>query len=255
MKVGYILKREIKNIPGLQSPYKIIVNDNYRYHSRQKLENVVLLEYCKTFLNDLPGTKSLRKHKSFFQKKKIKNNSLLNKNYSHFSKKSQNCEKNLISSIDSDNLPFLGNSSSKTKRKIYIGSNKKLPNIFEENILIKNKIKYNINYSINNSKKDNKLIKSSVFYDRKKEKEHNNNYTIQTQISQEKKINHINNYFNSKINKNKSNNSNKNINNKRTKTKMQTIFEYRIQKRIKNMNNIIDKLNTPIFMYNKNDIN
>ena len=163
--------------------------------------------------------------------------------------------KNLISSIDSDNLPFLGNSSSKTKRKIYIGSNKKLPNIFEENILIKNKIKYNINYSINNSKKDNKLIKSSVFYDRKKEKEHNNNYTIQTQISQEKKINHINNYFDSKINKNKSNNSNKNINNKRTKTKMQTIFEYRIQKRIKNMNNIIDKLNTPIFMYNKNDIN
>ena len=254
MKVGYILKREIKNIPGLQSPYKIMVNDNYRYHGRQNLENVVLLEYCKTFLNDLPGTKSLRKHKSFSQKKKIKNNSLLNKNFSHFSKKSKNCEKKLISSIDSDNLPFLGNSSSKSKRKIFIGSNKKLPNILEENILIKNKIKYNINYS-NNSKKENKLIKSSVFYDRKKGKEQNNNYTIQTQISKEKKIDHINNYFNSKINKNKRNNSNKNINNKKTKTKMQTIFEYRIQKRIKNMNNIIDKLNTPIFMYNKIDIN
>jgi hypothetical protein len=225
MKVGYILKREIKNIPGLQFPYKIMVNDNEKYHSRQKLENKVLLEYCKAFLNDLPSSKSFRKHRSFSQKKKSKNILLFSQ------------QKNVISSIDTENLPFLGDSSSKKMNKNCSSCQKKLPNILDENIPIKNKIN-----NSNNSKKENRVINSFVFYDRKNVKEKCNN-TIQT--FKDKKINQNDNFFNSVVNK-KNNNK---------KSKLQNLFEYRIKKKMKNMNNIIDKLNTPIFMYNKIDMN
>jgi hypothetical protein len=96
---------------------KIMVNDNEKYHSRQKLENKVLLEYCKTFLNDLPSSKSFRKHRSFSQKKKSKNILLFSQ------------QKNVMSSIDTENLPFLGDSSSKKMNKNCSSCRKKLPNI------------------------------------------------------------------------------------------------------------------------------
>ena len=41
-----------------------------------------------------------------------------------------------------------------------------------------------------------------------------------------------------------------NINNKH-----QNMFEYRIKNRIKSFNHIINKLNTPIFIYNKTEVN
>ena len=39
------------------------------------------------------------------------------------------------------------------------------------------------------------------------------------------------------------------------KQSIQNIYEYRIHKKIINLNNMIDKLNKPVFIYNKTEMN
>ena len=67
MKVGDILKEEIKDIPGLQYPFKVIINSNFRYSENEKIENTLFIEKCNAFMNYMETSqknKSLHKSKS-----------------------------------------------------------------------------------------------------------------------------------------------------------------------------------------------
>ena len=229
MKVGDILKSEIKDIPGLQSPYKIIINENCKYPYFQKIENEILLENCNTVLNEFSSIKILNRHRSFSQKKGLnKNNNILSMN-SFYKKNSDNLGKSSTKYIFKDNLPLL--SLTTPKKNIKLKSNNKIISqlLVNDCLLIKNKIK--------KLKKDKKNFKCLTFYRTKKEKDIIPN------------IKNVESFLNSNSTKN-------NINNKSNKTfKIQNIFEYRMNKKIKIMNNIIDKLNTPIFIYNRTETN
>ena len=230
MKVGDILKKEIKGIPGLQYPYKIIINDNCKYPYLQKLENFLFLENCNTFINEFPSNKLLNKHRSLSQKK-VLNKNISSKNFC-LKTNSDNLEKSSINQILNDNLPLLRESTPRNNIKIS-------HELFNDCALIRNKIK--------KLKKEEKYFKNITFLREKS----NNSYFTKKQSKAEKFI------INSNLKNNSNNKMNKTqkIKKKLKLKKIQNIFEYRIHQKFKNMNNIIDKLNTPIFIYNKTETN
>ena len=220
MKVGDILKKETKGIPGLQYPYKIIINDNYKYPFLHKLENFIFLEKCNTFINEFPSNKLLNKPRSLSQKKVLMKNMSSYKFY--LKTNSDNLEKAPINHLLNDNLPLLTGSTPKSNIKIS-------HDLFNDCMLIKNRIK--------KFKNEEKNIKN------KRDKEINSYF-----LKKDDK------YINSNLRNNKINKTQK-IKKRFKLKKFENIYEYRIYKKIKNMNIIIDKLNSPIFKYNNNETN
>ena len=231
MRVGDILKSEIKNIPGLKYPYKIIINEKCKYPCQQKLENDIFLGFCNTFLNELPRSKTLRNNRSHSQKKNLKFISKSSQKI-FLKKNSDNIEKSSKRTIFVENLPFLGDSTPRANNKLNSSKLKASPLLSNDFSLIKNKIAKKKNLTI---KKNNK--RNVTFYSHKK------NRGVNPIIIQRKSSNQIrrDNLFNSKL-KNKNN-----------KIFLQNVLEYRINKKIIKLNNIIDKLNTPIFINHKTE--
>ena len=102
MKVGDILKEEIKDIPGLQYPLRVIINRNFRYSENEKIENTLFIEKCNAFLNYMEAS---QKCKSFHKSK-----SLSKTVYTKHSFKN-GLFKNKLSPLrkNSDNLPIIKN--------------------------------------------------------------------------------------------------------------------------------------------------
>ena len=225
MKVGDILKKEIKGIPSLQYPYKIIINYNCKYPYLQKLDNFIFLENCNTFMNEFPRNKLYNKHRNLSQKKVLNKNSS-SKNFC-LKTDSDNLEKYSINHILNNNLPLLRESKPRNNIKIS-------QELFNECTLIRNKIK-----RLKSEVKNLKNIREKSI----------NSYFTKKQSKAEKFI----------INSNFKNNSNNKMNKTQKKKlklkKIQDLFEYRIHIKFKNMNNIIDKLNTPLFIYNRTETN
>ena len=228
MKVGDILKREIHNTPGLQYPLKIEINQNFIYPEQQKLENAIFLENCNTFLNDFHNNQSIIKRQRSYSQTKRSNQSSIKKLF--IKKNSQNFSKNTITQKLLDILPSLGDNSPKTERQILSNNNNNInPSLFNESLAIKNKIK-NLKNVKNNHKTNYSLSNTRI-----------------PKIKETKGCHHIrvDNFFNTNR-KNKANSIN---------IKTRNIFEIRIKNKMKMMNNIINKLNTPIFIYNKTEVN
>ncbi len=212
MRVGDLLKTDIEGVPGLQYPYKIIINEKCKYPYFQRIENEIFLENCIAFVNEFPSNKQFNKHRSFSQKKRlIKINNIQNNTYytkKFFLKKhSDNFEKKSLikNTLIDKNLPILRESSTpKTNIKINWNIKKNDPILLNDCLLIKNKIK--------RLKSETKNLKSLTFYG--KNRKTVNNFHQNSQYKMEK-------YFNS----NKNNNT---IMNKTQKRK--NIFEYIIQK-------------------------
>ena len=235
MKVGQILKEEIQDAPGLQYPCKIKINKNYIYPYQQKLEDSIFLENCNHFLHDIhKNEKPLRKHRSYSQKKTLK---LQTPNLKLFLKKnSQNYSKNPKMNIFSENLPLIGEPVVKTERKLSVSNTNVNSPLIKENSLLKIKLKKlnnlniqinnNTNYSLSNRKKD--IIPNIK----------------EIQASGQVRVENL---FKT------------NLKNKKKKHDdilyTQNIFQKRIKNRMKIMNNIIHKLNKPIFIYNKTETN
>ena len=225
MKVGYFLKEEIKDIPGLKYTYKIIISDDDIHTGQKKLENKIFFENCNTFLNNIHSGNSLdikNRKRSHSQKQNLKFSKSSNKKL--FLK--LNNSKNLISNILNEKLPNLKTSTPK-KKKIKTYSNKNiLSPIIKENDLIKNKL--------DNYKKEENRIKSFTIIPNKNRNISNlkfrENYLSKTMRTE-------------------------NIFNKKSKKKEINILGFRIQNKFKTINRIINKLNTPIFLYNKIEIN
>ena len=226
MKVGDILKREIHDTPGLQYPCKIKINKNFIYPEQQKLENAIFIENCNTFLNDFQFNKLIIQRQRSYSQKKGSNQSSIKKLF--IKKNSQNFSKNTITQKILDILPSLGENSPKTERQILDNNTLSL---FNENAAIKNKIKSQKNFKYNNK------INNSVS---------NAKREIIPNFKETKGCNQIkiDNYFNT--NRKKANS---------IKIKTRNIFEIRIKNKMKVMDNIINKLNTPIFIYNKTEVN
>ena len=237
MKVGEILKSEIKDIPSLKYPYKVLINEQFSYPENKKYENAILFNNCNSLLSSFPSKKSLKKHRSHSQKKNlIFNNKMLTKEF-YLKTNSDKFGKTSKPSIFEENLPVIKNKTPKANIKIYASSSKFDPIFYNDCLLIRNKIK-KLKNNTNN-------IKYMTFYKPKKEKENNNplfKERTQTQINQSKQKNNIFNY----ILRNKNNKINQ-------KQYTQTVFESKINKRIKKLNQIINRLNTPLFAYNKTE--
>ena len=227
MKVGDILKREIHDTPGLQYPLKIKLNQNFIYPEQQKLENAIFLENCNTFLNDFHNNQSIIKRQRSYSQTKKSNQTSIKKLF--IKKNSQNYSKNTITQKLLDILPSIGDISPKTERQILSNNNNVTPSLFNESSAIKNKIK-NCKKAKNNHKTNYSLSNTRI----PKIKE--------TKGGNQKRVD---NFFNTNR-KNKANSIN---------IKTRNIFEIRIKNKMKMMNNIINKLNTPIFIYNKTEVN
>ena len=234
MKVGEILKEEIQDTPGLQYPFKIKINKNYIYPYRQKLENSIFLENCNNFLNDIHrNKKSLRKHRSYSHKKNLK---LQVPNIKLFLKKnSQNYSKNPKMNLFNENFPLLGEIAAKKERKLSVSNANVFTSSINGNTLLKNKLNglNNLNIDINNNTNYSLSNRKKCIIKNLKELQAN------SQIKGE-------NRFKTSVKKKKNNND---------ILYTQNIFEYRLKNRMKVMNNIINKLNTPIFIYNKTETN
>ena len=240
MKVGDILKSEIKDTPGLKLPYKIIINEKCKYTFFQKLENAIYLENCNNFVNNFTSNKSLRQHRSFSQKKCLKmSNQPITQRYS-FKKNSDNFGRASKPNIFTENLPLI-DKINKENKKLKLSNSKEFDTIFNDCSKIRKKIK--------KLKIDTNNIKSLTFYNHKKE-------NVFTHDSKERKnSNHIKNenIFNYIVKtKNNKKKSSKIINQKQS---LQNLFEYKMHQKMKKLNNIIYKLNTPIFIYNKTEMN
>ena len=235
MKVGEILKSEIKDIPCLQYPYKVIVNEQFSYPQNKKCENAILFNSCNSLLNSFSSQKSLKKHRSYSQKKNlIFNNKIIKTIF--LKKNTENYEKNSKPSIFEENLPFIKNKTPRANIKISPSFSKFDPIFYNDCFLIRNKIKKLKTHKNN--------IKAVTFYNHKKEMPINPTFKERTQI----KINHnkkdIILKYNSRDKKIKIN----------QKEFIQTVFEYKMNKRIKKLNKIINRLDTPIFTYKQTEI-
>ena len=228
MKVGEILKGEIRGIPGLHYPCKIKIYENYNYPKRQKMENTIFIENCNTFLHDI---KTIR---SYSQKKNISKINNNNKNQisvkKFFMKKnSENFAKFSVPNVLLENLPVIGDSTPKVKNKTAF---KKI----DEGSLFKRKINKMKTLNIEKDSFSNHRYRS--FSSRKRCT--TSNYQDSKCINQIR----VENLFNSVL-KNKKN----------KKPLMQNSLEYILQNKIVVMNNMIGKLNKPIFICNKTNIN
>ena len=235
-KVGEILKSEIKDIPSLKSPYKILVSEQFSYPQNKKYENAILIHNCKSLLSSFPSKKSLKKHRSYSQKKHLLYNDEMLIKKIFIKNNTDNFANSSKSPIFEDNLPFIKNKTPRTNIKISPSFSKFGPILDNDCLLIRNKIK--------KLKIETKNIKNLTFYKYKKEKDINSLFKerTQTQINHNKRDNLFN--YNSR-------NKNNKINQKKF---IQTVFEYKMNKRIKKLNQIINRLDTPIFTYHKTEI-
>ena len=268
MKVGEILKEEIQDKPGLQCPYKIKVNKKYKYPFKQKMENSIFIESCNTFLNSFQNrNKIVQRQRSFSQRKTITSlpstKCFLKLNSVNYPKKP---ELNLFN----DNFPLINDSKHKIKRKLSLD----IRNIKNSKHKIKRKLSLDNNEREHEYKTERKLSSdknnfspilnpNSIFKNKINKIKHFNRKMdniisnslpdkkrkIIPSIKEQKPIIQIRieNIFNTVLG-----NKNKKIN-KRYLT--QNIFEYRIKNKLKAMDNIINKLNTPIFIINKSEMN
>ena len=256
MKVGDILKKEVKGTPGLKYPYKIIINEKCKYPKEQIIENEIYIENCNLFLNDLYNKRSINTRNSYSHKKNInsfsfkiletkKNNSVkklfLKKNTVNFKNNT---------SMRKDILPLIRNSTPKKVLKVNNNSNsnsdsnsnnnslKKITqSLFNnENSIIKNKIK---KLKTLNNDKDPLTNTSSSLFSKKA------GMTPTFKSGKIKKNLLFENLFNYK-HKNKSIKKN---------NKKQTLLSSRLQYKMNNINHIIDKLNKPIFINIKTEMN
>ena len=234
MKVGDILKEEIQDSPALHYPCKIKVNKNFIYPLQQKLENSIFFENCNTFINCFQSNKKIiRSYRSYSQRKATNNiptsKLFLKKNSDNYDKKKQK----II--LFNKNFPLIKDSETKVQKRLSLDNRNSNPMLTERSIL-KNKINKikNINYENN--------IASFSISNKKRENIQN--------IKERKSINQIKgeNIFNVDLKlKNKKSNNNRCL--------TQNIFEYRIKNKMKVINHIINKLNTPIFIVNKLEMN
>ena len=235
-KVGVILKSEIKDIPSLKYPCKILISEPFSYPQNKKFENALFFNNCNSLLSSFPSKKSLKKHRSYSQKKSLiyNNKMLINKIF--LKNNTNNLANTSKSPIFEDNCPFIENKTPRANIKISPSFSKFGPILDNDCQLIRNKIK-KLKIHTNN-------IKSLTFYNHKKEKGINPLFKerTQTQINHNKRDNLFN--YNSR-------NKNNKINQKHF---IQTIFEYKLNKRIKKLNQIIHRLDTPIFIYHKTEI-
>ena len=226
MKVGEILKGEIRDVPGLHYPCKIKINENYNYPKRQKMENTIFIENCNTFLHDIKTIRSYSQKKNI---SKINNNNQISVKKLFLKKNSENFAKFSVPNVLLENLPIIGDSTPKVK------NNNAFKNI-DESSLFKRKI--NKMKTLNVEKDSSSHHYHRSFSSRKRCT--TSNYQDSKCINQIR----IENLFNS-ILKNKKN----------KKPLIQNSLEYILQNKIVVMNNMIDKLNKPIFICNKTNIN
>jgi hypothetical protein len=254
MKVGDILKKEVKDTPGLQYPYKIIINEKCKYPKEQIIENEIYIENCNLFLNELYNKRSINKHNSYSQKRNINSYS-----FKIFETKKNNSIKKLLlrkntvnlnnnTSMQKDILPLIGNSTPKKVLKFNSNSNsnsnsnnnsqKKITHSLfnNEKSFLKNKIKKL--KTLNNDKDPFTNTSSSLFTKKA-------GMTPTYKSRKMKKNTLFENLFNYR-HKNKSIKKN---------SKKHTLLSSRLQYKINNINHIIDKLNRPIFINIKTEMN
>jgi hypothetical protein len=254
MKVGDILKKEVKDTPGLQYPYKIIINEKCKYPTEQIIENEIYIENCNLFLNDLYNKRSINPHNSYSHKKNVNTCS-----FKIFESKKNNSIKKLFlrkntvnlinnTSMQKDILPLIGNSTPKKVLKFNSNSNsnsnsnnnsqKKITHSLfnNEKSFLKNKIKKL--KTLNNDKDPFTNTSSSLFTKKA-------GMTPTYKSRKMKKNTLFENLFNYR-HKNKSIKKN---------SKKHTLLSSRLQYKINNINHIIDKLNRPIFINIKTEMN
>jgi hypothetical protein len=242
MKVGDILKKDVQNSRGLKLPYKIIINENCRYPTKQIIENEIYLENCNIFLNDFHNKKTIFPHTSHSYNKKpinkfkiieskINNNKpnkklLLRKNTVNIPKRA---------SIHK-NFPILRLSTPKKKRnKDNSNSTQKIKKLLlNENSMFKNKLN-----KLKLLQTENNKITSNTTIPKKSGK--TPTYKFKKVLNSVK----IENFFNNRIKKIHIINTNKNP----------SLLGFRLENKMKKMNHIIYKLNKPIFINIKNEMN
>ena len=243
MKVGDILKEEVKDMQGLHYPFKIITNNRFIYSQKQKIENSLLLCHCNAFINDLQNgqtstTKKFQRSqslsKTMYRSKSIQNSTTSKR---LFRKYTISLEKNPLKA----NLPLIKDNCPLNKRKNISHNSEKKVNDF---IFESKNININEKKILNSDKKigDNN---DKIF-------EENNDYNIN---------NNLTNFVihsskrgvtpNIKIKKNlKSNVVNHFIVYKKSNATTKNKFNLRYNRKLKLMNQIIDKLNKPLFINN-----
>ncbi len=225
MKVGDILKGEVRGVPGLHYPCKIKIYEKYNYPKQQKMENTLFIENCNTFLHNI---KTIRSHSQKKDINKINNKQMSIKKF-FLKKNSENFAKVSLPTEFSEPLPVIGDSTPKNKNLTAFRN-------IDDSTLLKRKI--NKMKTLNMEKKEKKSFRHRSFSTKKR-------CTISS-YKDSKSINQIRieNLFNSVL-KNKKN----------KKPLIENSLEYILQNKMVIMNNIIDKLNKPIFILNKTNVN
>ena len=232
MKVGDILKEEIQDAPGLQYPYKIKINNRYQYPITLKLEDSIFIKNCDAFLNGFQNNKTIvRRHRSCTQKETLKQ-SVTPKLF--LKKNTQNYSKNTKLNLFNDNLPIIKVSEQRAERKLSF-SGKIMEPALSKSFNFKNKLNKMKNLDI-----DNNIESFSKSY---KKKEIFLNIKGKKSSNQLRVVNLFNTDLKTKTNKNSK------------RYVAQNVFEKRVKHKIKVMNSIINKLNTPIFIFNKTEMN
>lgn len=241
MKVGDILKKEVKNSRGLKLPYKIIINEKCKYPKIQIIENEIYLENCNIFLNDFHIKKTIYPHISHSYKRPINDFKLIeSKINNNKPNKKLFLRKNTVNVSKSasirKNFPILRLSTPKRlKNNDNSNSSQKIKTLLlNENSIFKNKLnKLKILHAENNKIASNTTIPKK---------------TGKTPTYKLKKVLNsvrIENLFNNTTKKKNIINTNKNP----------SLLGFRLENKMKKVNHIIYKLNKPIFINTKNALN
>jgi hypothetical protein len=237
MRVGDILKDEVKDIPGLHYPLKILADVETLYPKNQKIENSILLAQCNSIINNSQNSSNsiprihyssktinnqrnlfnsttiiqpVRKHSICFQKNPLKNNLPLIKDNTPFQKKVSKSSKNITS--------------------FYIFEPKNTLSDYKSNIN---------RYIITENNDDNKILEKDFDNNNK----NHNNISNFSYIRNERgvtpnlktmRIKNNNLFIN--YNKRKKNSANK--------------YKLRCERKLKSFIHTIDKLNKPLFKSN-----
>ena len=241
MKVGDILKKDVRNAPGLQLPYKIIINEKCKYPIKQIIENEIYIENCNIFLNDLHIKKNIYPPVSHSYKKTLNNFKIVeNKINDNKSIKKLFLRKNTVNVPKSahihKNFPIIRLSTpKKMKNNNDSNSSKKIKNLLlNESSIFKKKLnKLKILRTENDKRESNTTIP--------KKSGKTPTYKLKKVINSVR----IENLFNHAAKKKNIIDTNKNP----------SLLGFRLQNRMKKMNHIIYKLNKPIFVNSKNLMN
>jgi hypothetical protein len=233
MKVGDILKKDVKNVPGMNCPYKIMSTDKLIYTQLQKIENSLLLNYCDTVMNSLPSS-----HNS---SKEIHRSQSISRNKHHLLSKFYNSQ-----NFQTSKMPLKKYSMSLGKEEI----KNKLPLIKNNSSSIKSYITKNTRKLISDfilepTKNSENTIKKSLY---------NNNYTDKNINKNIDKLNNLDSYRGITPNKYSRNTRNNNLMYYQAKTINNTFkikFHIRCERKYKYINNMIKKLNKQLFVNSK----